>query len=347
MMNVNSGTYECVCNESFSAEYVPQTFESFNPQDLIQILEMHSRKELHGDSKVIIPLLYRIINYEITAHSNAMYLIASSQLLKRSTSLRGEIREIADELYYNLHYLLRDARVISLETNPLFQELQRKYHERTKKADNTTRVHILYGYDNYDSYSLRLDLAHEGVGWMHFNNTTPGGTKSYFFKDDEYKEIVRDAPCMAKCFIGYGNRWFLKEKCNCGLSYDEEQKYSQIEIAKEHSRIFEGTYSERNVMEFLEIFGNITISMDSGNVDKDGERAKFCFNLDKLFCWAQLYLFSKIESDLACADKISDHIVNKAVSYGIINSHEKEIFQSEEGIELIIELASERCFPYK
>ena len=37
---------------------------------------------------------------------------------------------------------------------------------------------------------------------------------------------------LEKCFINYGNRWFLKERSNCLLSSEEQRLFEKIEMLK-------------------------------------------------------------------------------------------------------------------
>jgi hypothetical protein len=292
----------------------------------------------------MLPIIYRIINYEIISHANSMYLIVASQLLKHSIFYNDTTHNIAEELYDNLHLLLKDARIISIQTNYLFQDTQKKHEERNRQTDNTTRLHILYGFDNYDTYSLRLDLSHKGIEWVHYNNKSPGGVKSYYFTKPEYDEIIQDMPFLDKCFLKHGDKWFLKEKCNCKLNHEENEMFELIQKRKEHAYVFENIYSEENVMDFLYQINKLLSNLFTCGIDKTGDNAKYCFNLDKLMCWLELYHICKGISDVNGAEEFAKLIVERAINYGIISSSDKKSYSSDEGIQIIIDLAFDRCF---
>lgn len=52
-----------------------------------------------------------------------------------------------------------NACVIVIQPNFLHLNTEKPSEYRTKKSDNTTRLHIVYGYDNFDAYSLRFDFC--------------------------------------------------------------------------------------------------------------------------------------------------------------------------------------------
>lgn len=344
MMNVCSGAYECSCNQIFSREYAPQSFESFHPSYYIDILQLYIfSDDYFKQNRNMLPILYRIINYEIISHANSMYLVVVSQILKHSKFYNEKIHNIAEALYDNMRFLLKDARVISVQINLLYQDTHKNYKERNKQTDNTTRLHILYGYDNYDSYSLRLDLSHKGIGWIHYNNKSPGGVKSYFFSPVEYNSIIKVMPSMSKYFINYGNRWFLKEKCNCNLEKEEYQLFELIQKRKEHTHAFKNMHSEDNVIAFLYEINKFLSGLFINIIEKNEENARYCFNYDKLMSWLELYNICKMHADDTGARDFSDLIIKRAINYGIILPCDEKNYMSDEGLQLIIDLAYDRC----
>lgn len=345
MMNMNSGSFECNHSENRHRITAPQTFATFQPFNHIDYLTQISDADYPENELRDLKIIYRIMKYELKTHANSMYLIIVLQLMKHGKCCNDSIKSIGAELYDNFHCLLQDARLLSIQTNHLFQDLKKPSELRTKRADNTTRLHLLFGFDNYDSYSLRLDLSHEGIGWIHYNQTSPGGVKSNFLSADEYEDVVRNCPALEKCFINYGDRWFLKEKRNCTLNFDEQRLFETIEMQYGHRSVFQETYSEENVVSFLSIMSNFIQTITSSNVDKSGDHAKYVFNLDKLMILLELYWHSKLQNECDKVKNIETQIVTKGINYGIIQTSEKELFSSEEGILMIIDLTYDRCFP--
>ncbi|WP_349946737.1 hypothetical protein ABFV83_00085 [Lacrimispora sp. BS-2] len=345
MMNVCAGAYECFCNQKFSREYAPQSFESFHPDCYIDELEMYLFSDDYFKlNNNMLPIVYRIINYEILSHANSMYLIVIFQILKHSIFYNDITHNIAKELYNNLHLLLKDARVVSVQTNYLFQDTHKSYDKRNRQTDNTTRLHIVYGFDNYDTYSLRLDLSHKGIDWIHYNNNSPGGVKSYYFTQTDYDIIIQDMPDMKKCFINQGNKWYLKEKCNCNLNQEENELFDLIQRRNEHTHVFNTIYSEEDVITFLNEINKFLSNLSAGGIDKTGKNAKYCFNFDKLMSLLELFHVCQVNSDAEGIDKFMKLIVERAIIYDIILPSDKKCFLSNEGIQIIIDLAYDRCY---
>lgn len=258
MINVRAATYECIHKDEFSFEYTIYNNSDFSPKSFISILELFVICEEHyTQNKNILPILYQILSYEFYTRTSTLYLISITQILKHSPFFDYNITKIAEDLYNHLLFMLHNARVISIQVNSLFQDLKKKPLERTRETDNTTRLQILYGYDNYDSYAIRLDLAHQGEGFVHYNNRTPGGIKSCIFSKSEYEKIIKDSPNLVKCFITYGKRWALKELSNCKMDSEERKLYFSIQKNKEHDTVFNAIYSEENVVSFISIIGKL------------------------------------------------------------------------------------------
>ncbi len=344
-MNTNSGAFECLQNGNITKTLAPQTFTTFQPFIYIDYLSQVADIDYLDNELRDLEIIYRILKYELRVHSNSMYLIIILQIMKHAKYASDSIQSIGAGLYDNFHCLLQDARLLSIQTNYLFQDLNKPYEQRTKHADNTTRLHLLYGFDNYDSYSLRLDLSHEGIGWIHYNQISPGGVKCNFLSESEYEDVIGHYPALKKCFINYGDRWFLKEKKNCSLNLEELQLFERVEMQYGHRSVFQETYSEENVVSFLSVISNFMLPIISSNVDKSGDHAKYVFNLDKLMLLLELYWYSKLQNESVAVKAIETQIIEKGINYGIIESSEEELFSSEAGILMIIDSAFERCFP--
>lgn len=193
-------------------------------------------------------ILYRIIKYELITCSNSLYMIVITQIVKLSPFFDQEIKGIADEMYNHLLQLIQNARIISVQTNYRYPT-NYDHIDNRGKLDNTTRLQILYGYENYDAYYLRLDLAHKGQGFIHYNNKSPGGVKCSLFNESEYKEILSKYPNSDIFFIQYGNRYALREMSNLTLNETEVGEYKEIACLKEHEKAFVKEYSEEKVLE--------------------------------------------------------------------------------------------------
>lgn len=342
MMNMNAGAYECMCNHAFSREHAPQSFESFHPTDYTQILDAFVvYADYYDKNKDYLPIIYEIISYQLISHSLAMFLIIIMQVIKHSVYLNDTVKKIASEIYDNTHKLLKDACIIVMRTNFLYFDIEKPFENRTRESDNTTRLHIVYGYDNFDAYSLRFDFCHQGINWIHYNNESPGKVSSYCFTKQEYDSIVFEFPKMKNCFIEHNKCYFLKERINCEL--DEFTEFDKIEDAKKHAYAFNQEYSESDVLFVLDLINIFLTNVSQGYVDKTGEAAKYAFNLDYLMCRLELLNICRIAGNTEYEKIFANTIVDKAVNYGLLNDNEKESFNSLEGLCMIIKLAKERC----
>lgn len=342
MMNMESGAYECMCNQAFSREHAPQSFESFHPNDYTHLLDGYLFYDgYYTENKDYLPIIYEIINYQLISHSLAMLLIITMQVIKHSVYLNDTVKKIASEIYDNTHKLLKNARIIVIQPNFLYLNTESPSENRTKKSDNTTRLHVVYGYDNFDSYSLRFDFCHEGINWIHYNNESPGKVSSCYFTKQEYDKVISRIPKMKNCFIEHNELYFLKERVNCEL--DEFDEFDKLEDAKKHANMFSGEYSESDVLFVFDLISSFLMNVSQGYVDKTGEAAKYAFNLDYLMCRLELMNICRIAGNTECEKIFADTIVEKAVNYGLINDNEKENYSSLEGLCMIVEFAKERC----
>lgn len=344
IINAKSATYECMYHNRFSLDFAIYSNSGFTPKDSIHLLKLFlSASEYYEQNKDILPVIYQLLNYELYTRTNTLYLISLVQIIKHSPFYDKSIRDIADDFYSHLLFMLRNARVISIQVNSLRQTAFKKPEQRTKK-DNTTRLQVLYGYDNYDTYALRLDLAHQGEGFVHYNNRSPGGIKCCLFNESEYQEIIEKYPKLNKCFIQYGNRRALKELKNCDVTIEEKPLYEIVRKSKEHDSVFGKTYSEENIVSFIELFANMLPSHCYVPIDKEEIHAKYCFNYDKImggvFCLYLAY-FSCDEKETT---RVLDFIISRAVNYELISESDSDAYSCIDGLCIIIECARGRIF---
>ena len=241
----------------FSLNFAMYSNSDFHPMDSIDYLELFLiDHEYYEQNKVILPIIYHLLWYEFYTRTNTLYLITIAQIIKHSPFFDDSICEIAGELYSHLLFMLKNARVISVQINSLFCTELSKPESRTKE-DNTTRLQVLYGYNNFDTYAIRLDLVHEGQGFVHYNNISPGGIKCCLFSRSEYADIITKYPQLSECFIEYGDRWALKERNNCDMAKEKAELYDSVEKAKSHDPAFNKNFTEKNIKYFIELLGNM------------------------------------------------------------------------------------------
>jgi len=322
--NAITATYECMHKNAFSYDNTMfDSAEHFNPKTYIDWLTLLvSSKDCLKYDDGILTIVSLLLEYEFYTRLNALYLVTISQILKHSPCLNEIVRGIADELYNKLLFILKNGRIVSMNVNLLYYDNNKPASERSK-TDNTTRLQLLYGYSNYDTYELRLDFSHKGQEFVHLNNATPGHTSCCVIPDSEYRKIVSEYPQIKDCFISYDNRWALKERNNCDLSDGKSDVYDRISKKYSHDTIFRNSYSEEAIEKFIGIVSCMLPCECRRAIDTNGMYAKYCFNYDIIMrniTWLHLAYLSR-NNDIV--DEIMEDIANKAWNYGLISQEEK------------------------
>lgn len=342
MLHAAMTTFECMYKEGFSYNYTVFDNGDFRPMDFINALQLYlSCEDSMQFNKSFISVIYLIFRYEIHTRIKTLHLIVIAQIFKHSSFLKEEEKIIASELYDYLLFILKNGRVISIQTNLLY--VTENVIEQRRRTENTTRMQIIYGYGNYDTYVLRLDLAHIGEEYIHWNNKSPGGLKSCIFNDDEYQTVIKIYPEMEACFIQYDTRWALKERRNCEFSEVSKIVYESVRSEKEHEADFYDS-EERLIISFVQMISRMLPIKCNVVIDIEETHAQACFNLDKIMSWVYiLYLSLLSELDDGYIQKILNITIDRAIDYGIINKDEKSQFLSIEGVCLIVEGVMEKA----
>jgi len=345
MINATIATYECMRHDHFTLEYTAFDNGDFRPMDYVRMLEtILLCDDCAARDKSALPMLYLILHYELYTQLNALYLITIVQIIKHSPFFDLDIQNIASELYSHLLFMLKNGRIVSIQTNLLYAS-RADNPEIRSRTDNTTRLQVLYGYLNFDAYSLRLDLAHKGEGFIHYNNKSPGGVKCCIFNENEYADIIREHPKLEPCFIEYGNRRALKERDNCNLTEEISAAYEEVRSKKEHNPVFINTYVEKSVVTFVNLIAKMLPSYCNVAIDKEELYTRYCFNYDKIMSDIFLLYFAHLKSDSETSQKLISVIANRAVNYGLISEADKASCSSIDDVCLIAYYAKSRVCP--
>lgn len=345
MANATIATYECMFHDHFTLEYTVFDNGDFRPMDSVRMLETILMCEDCAtlDESALL-MIYLISHYELYTRLNALYIITIVQIIKHSPFFDLDIQNIADELYSHLLFMMKNGRIVSMQTNLLYTPGS-DTPEIRNRADNTTRLQILYGYLNFDIYALRLDLAHKGEGFIHYNNKSPGGVKCCLFNELEYVGIIREHPELEPCFIEYGNRRALKERDNCNLTEEVSAVYEEVRSKKEHDPVFINTYAEKSVMAFVNLIAKMLPSYCNDAIDNEELHTRHCFNYDKIMSDIFLLYLAYLKSDLETSQKLISGIANRAVNYGLISEVDKASCSSVDDVCLIAYSAKDRVYP--
>ena len=256
--NANNATYECMLEQQFSLKHTVYDSGDFPPMDYLKMLEtLVTSDDCLEYDKSLLSIISHLSQYELRTRINALYLIMITQIIMHSPFFEKEIHKMALEMYEHLMFILKNGRIISIQVNSLHCDIAKSCDDRTKR-DNTTRLQILYGYENFDTYVMRVDLSHQGQPFIHFNNTSPGKVCSYLFNKEEYENAISRYPLLESCFVEYSNeRWALKERSNCELTKEMSKMFDTVESEKAHIGVFSESFSEDCIVRFIELFLNL------------------------------------------------------------------------------------------
>lgn len=342
-INASISAFECMNREIFSLDFAVYNNSDYNPRTQLDILHYYLIDDLQDYLKECFDPSYpqflcRLLSYDLITRINAIYLITITLIIKYSYFLSNHTKNISEEMYSYLFGTLQNARVISAQTNYLFPSGSDDIAHRSKE-NNTTRMQILYGYQNYDAYFLRLDLAHKGQGFIHYNNKSPGGVKTCLFTKKEYEDFVLKYAQSSKFFIQYGNRYALKELINLNLTDAEIGIFEEIRKTKEHLEAFDENYSEEYVEEFIRIVSCMLPNTCVVGIDLEEEHARYCFNYDKIMYNSVILDLAILSRDKDAISKCIDRIVSLAQNYNLISEGTADSLKCIEGVCLIIDEA--------
>jgi len=346
--NANNATYECMLEQQFSLKHTVYDSGDSPPMDYLKMLmTLVTSDDCLEYDKSLLSIISHLAQYELRTRLNALYLIMITQIIMHSPFFEEKIHKMALEMYEHLMFILKNGRIISIQVNSLHCDIAKSCDDRTKR-DNTTRLQILYGYENFDTYVMRVDLSHQGQPFIHFNNTSPGKVCSYLFNKEEYENAISRYPLLESCFVEYSNeRWALKERSNCELTKEMSKMFDTVESEKAHKGVFSENFSEDCIVRFIELFLNMLPSTCCIPIDKDGEYARRCFNYDILIRNTTLlylaYISSFIREESESINLLIDDIFNKALNYGLTLEEERIERDSLFGAYYILHLAKEKA----
>lgn len=350
-----SSVFESISQNQFSLEYSIIGNDTFSPAELLENLETILLSEAN-EAKIVfsnkseylyncLPILYRSFEFELKIRVHTVYLILSTQIIKHSIFFNGTIKQIANEMYEQLLGMLQNAWLIAAQVESLPMQHLDTPEKRTRK-DRTTRIQLLYGYPNYDSYCIRLDLKHKGQGFVHYNNKSPGGVNSYFFSQDRLQSIIQKYPEAKDFFIKYGNLYALKEPNGLNLSKSRKKLFKSIMKENEHFKAFYDDYSESDIIEFSELVAKLLPSSCFTTIDTEEKFATICFQYSKLMTNILLVGVYSITNNQNLLQKLLNGIAEKAAKNGLIYENEIKEYNTVVGAYCIMETIIEQLpFP--
>ena len=316
-LNADIATRECMKRQYFSEALIPQCDTVKNIQAIQKILRL-AQSNQEWCEKDLMGALYRCYNNDIKVHADVLYLILNLQMIAECPLIKEQVRKASTELTEILLQLLHNAKIIAIykNYNKLNQELP--WQERGSK-DQTTRLQILYEYNNGDQYSLRFDFPHIDVRHFHLNNSSKGGVDYFPLNESQYLEIIKENADYAEWFIHYGNGlYFLREKYRNEIEQEvHKQLYSKL-IANMHYVICENS-SEVELLElFHYIIGNMVGVGVMSPIDKINPERIYRERL--LFSLVEEYFYRQSDATKEEIDKQKDVILEYLARCNLIDT---------------------------
>lgn len=340
----NISVFQCQKLNYFTRDYLLYSYGQCYPWEAYyKYLKLYTNEIIYSESKDFLSIIYTLLNYELQSLLNSLYFVNSLLLISSSEEFSENIQNMAYKLFEDSIFLFKDAHIISYKINSLYHDISIDTKKRTRFS-NTTCLQIYYSYANTDVYSLRLDLPHQGIDFIHYNNISPGGTKCYLFTNEEYEQIISKHKELKQCFIKYTNGFALKEKINCNnIKKEYFEYYDALCKNKEHEMVFDAKYKEYDLIDLMEILSYILPSSFYSPVDIDDLYTSMCFDYANLMSIKGIMgLYFGFHYDKNITKTIFDNITKYAVRVGIISFEEKEQYMNYDGVCMIVDLAKSK-----
>lgn len=344
-LNVDIATFMCFKGEKFTRSYALQDWKDHSMFSWFKILWCCNEPSFHRE---LIPFIVNFIIHDVMSRMYSIYLTGVMLVIQDSPYIDLGIKKIAADLYQYFLEVLRNSKLIGIQFNSLHPHTDA---ENRGKKDNTTQLQLIYSYNNFDAYCLRLDLPHKGQKDIHFNNRTPGErlgneVNSCIFQESEYETILSNNPKAKKFFIQYNNVYALKERCNCEFEGTEDQKlFEKIENDYSHFKITSKEYDETDIIKFVELLGYF-FPRAPKTIDIEYEYAMTCFNYNKLEEQLNQLIYMQLHSEspkMNCAiQKKIDIIIEYLENYKNLDlKGDLQEFCSMEGIYMLLDYLEE------
>lgn len=284
--------------------------------------------DLNNNGKL--ELFFEVYVYELTKKLDSMYFLFIITMIINSPFISVDFKNIGNEFRNEISPILKDTKLISIRINSMYQDTTILPNGRTRSNSDTTRLLLIYGFENFDSYFLRLDLKHKGRDCIHFNNNSPGGRKSYLLCKKEYDNIISKYPKIKEYFIEYSSHlYMLKEKINLDVDKEIKGCIKEYETQYSHYNLFEG-FDESEVIEFIELLSKYMPMKYFSKIDKENLYAIKCTNFNKLMYNVNLLFlyeyFNQInEMPEGIEKKIMCNIIKYAYNSKIIDKIDEDL----------------------
>ena len=347
LTNLNSSisTYECYKRSEYDYRYSPLNSCCNNIHNYIDFLRMKLNYDdfLSNDQIALTDILLR---YELVSLFNSLRLILLCQIIRDSPYFDMSTKKIANDLFSYFLFVLQNAKLIFFQTNS--NPILNQNANIRGASDNTTRIQMVYTYSNFDSYSLRFDLAHKGQEITHSNNISPGKNSCAILPTNEYTKITEKFPDAKDFFVKYGTKFGLKEISNC-IFNDEKQKaiYYKIQDKFSHTSLFQENFTDREIEGFMDTLNQFYLYQYFSPISKDNDKIDNCFRFCTIIKYIYaLHLISIVEmySSGNDSNNIKLRLREKLLAFNIMSEEEIQENCSIEELCFAIECNYEKFF---
>ncbi|WP_349946741.1 hypothetical protein ABFV83_00095 [Lacrimispora sp. BS-2] len=224
----------------------------------------------------------RMVKDEIKSKSLTIRFVLACLAFLDSPFYSDDEKKLIEIIYNQTREILVNCDIhnIYLEQS-VFYNSEIPDEEKGSK-DKTTRIQMIFSLENDDIYSLRFDMPHKGVDYIHLNmeEVKDGKVFCSALPITERKEVfLVKKICGTKeknFFIDYGNMWFKKDFTNSveRSILEENNKTYLLDLYKRnsHYRIdikngvdYYGIFNEFS--KFLKVYNEDSIVMPTEKVD--------------------------------------------------------------------------------
>jgi hypothetical protein len=244
--------------------------------------DMAVKDYIYKEYRKVICGYKKMVKDEIKSKSLTIRFILACLAFLDSPFYTENEKKLIEVMYDQIRKILVDCDIhnIYLEQS-VFYNSSKSDSEKGSK-DKTTRVQIIFSLENDDIYSLRIDMPHKGVDYIHLNmeEVKEGKVSCSAIPITDLKEIESVKKiCGIKnkdFFVNYGNLWFKKDfikKIGDSRLEDINKSYlMNIYIRNTHYKIdiinkvdYYDVFNEFN--KFLTVYNEDFIVMPTENVD--------------------------------------------------------------------------------
>ena len=334
MLNSTICTRECLEKGWYDTSCIPQSAGVRNAQAIRKMLM--NVWLLYAEKKEILINLYHAYRYSILRTLDMLILVLGLEIMKFSPFCSTAEQDFCDGMLRTMLKLLRDAQVIAIFKSDAYFDRELEWMDRGSR-DHTTRLQILYEYDNGDQYSLRLDLPHKGIPFFHLNSQSKGKVEYFPLDEPGYQALIKETPSYKQFFIDYGNGlYFLRENAK-GLVNKPEPSYEKLADALKENEHFpvEHQLEESEILELLTVWCGLLNSAADRLPDSEKIDPVKYYRLSKAYSFIELCCYAKLEGGASIEKKLRQNVLQFLYNSQLFSEEETDAFADIDSMEVL------------